>query len=266
MIGLCTDSNALLPPELLARYGVEIVPLTVITHGDEYLEGVGMDIDELYRRCPDVPADCEVAVPSPGQFAVAYEELIRRGCTAILSVHAAQSLGTLANARLAARHTEVPVRLVDTGACFLSAACTVWATAESLRRGADLAAATYVAQTAGSAMSITYVAGPVDGHAARVIRIVGEHHDVVGTAASADDVVTALTGSVAEQRQPVRVGVGIGDPVSLDVRQQVISAIAALPQVAEAVGMRIAPSAVPPSGRHVVSCVAFPADGLGGEP
>ena len=49
MIGLCTDSNSQLPPELAERYGVEVVPLTVIADEHEYLEGVSIDADGFYE-------------------------------------------------------------------------------------------------------------------------------------------------------------------------------------------------------------------------
>ena len=49
MIGLCTDSNAQLPAELVDRYGVEVVPLTVTLDGDDFLEGVNLDADGFYR-------------------------------------------------------------------------------------------------------------------------------------------------------------------------------------------------------------------------
>jgi len=49
-IGLVTDSNAQLPPELVERYGVEVVPLTVTIDGVDHLEGVDLDADGFYDR------------------------------------------------------------------------------------------------------------------------------------------------------------------------------------------------------------------------
>ena len=33
VIGVCTDSNAQLPPELIKRFDIEVVPITVIVDG-----------------------------------------------------------------------------------------------------------------------------------------------------------------------------------------------------------------------------------------
>src|SRR5688500_18021132 len=88
MIGFCTDSNAQLPEELCTRYGVEVVPLTVVIDGESYLEGVTLDADEFYRRFEQgQKPSVSTAAPGPGQFIAAYERLAERGAEAILSVH-----------------------------------------------------------------------------------------------------------------------------------------------------------------------------------
>ena len=74
MIGLVTDSNAQLPDELVARYGVEVVPLTVTVDGVDHLEGVDLDADAFYAAfdAAEGPApQVATSQPSPGRFAVA---------------------------------------------------------------------------------------------------------------------------------------------------------------------------------------------------
>ena len=128
-IGLCTDSNAQLPPALVERYGVEVVPITITIDDDEYLEGVDLDADAFYARF-DAPSGnggrptIGTSQPSPGQFALTYEELLDRGCTEILSIHVASSMsGTLNSARLAAHRLGVPVRLVDAATAGFGIGC-----------------------------------------------------------------------------------------------------------------------------------------------
>ncbi len=110
MIGLVTDSNAQLPPELIERYHVEVVPLSVTIDGETFLEGVDLDADGFYARFegggrPEV----STAQPSPGRFAQVFEELAGRGVTEILAVHVGSSVsGTLNSARLAAADSLVP--------------------------------------------------------------------------------------------------------------------------------------------------------------
>src|SRR5688500_12341027 len=115
MIGICTDSSAQLCPDLRRRYSVEVVPLTISVGDQEYLEGVDIGPDELYSLLA-ATADgdsCRVVVsePSAGQYAAAYEDLLGRGCTDILSIHSPAVAGnTTSAARMAARSVTAPVR------------------------------------------------------------------------------------------------------------------------------------------------------------
>ena len=153
MIGLCTDSHALLPPLLVARFGIEVVPMTVRLGDDEFLEGVDLGHDELAARLAGGSPPCvSVAAPSPGQFALAFERLAERGATEILSVHsvhAGKACGTTASARLAAKHSPVPVRLVETAASGFGHGCCVWAAAQAVARGVRLCEAASVAEALG---------------------------------------------------------------------------------------------------------------------
>ena len=50
MIAIVVDSNSQIPPELAARLGIEVVPLTVTVDGVAYREGVDIDADDFYAR------------------------------------------------------------------------------------------------------------------------------------------------------------------------------------------------------------------------
>jgi len=80
---IVTDSTCDLPPELVERYGIIVVP-ALIHFGDEtYLDGVEITHQEMYRRMledDEVPKSCQ---PSPGQFLEVYEELAAQG----ISIH-----------------------------------------------------------------------------------------------------------------------------------------------------------------------------------
>ena len=83
MIALVTDSNAQLPAELRERFGVRVVPLTVVVDGEDHLEGVDLDAAEFYERLTR-GASVSTAAPSPGLFAEAYTEAVESGAEAIL--------------------------------------------------------------------------------------------------------------------------------------------------------------------------------------
>ena len=127
MIGICTDSGSQLPASLAQRYGIEVVPLTVTVDGAEYMEGIDLDADAFYAKYTDGhrPA-VSTSQPSPGQFAVAYDDLLARGCTEILSIHVSGAMsGTLNAARLAAHSLPTPAwRTATTWPCSRCATAT----------------------------------------------------------------------------------------------------------------------------------------------
>ncbi|MDP9389407.1 MAG: DegV family protein, partial [Actinomycetota bacterium] len=164
MIGLCTDSNSQVPPDLARRYGVEVVPLTVTVDGEEFLEGVDLDADGFYARfaAGATPA-VTTAAPSPGRFVAAYEALAAAGADEILSVHIGSAIsGTFNAARLAAQASPVPVRLVDTGTASFGVTCCLWEAAEAVAAGASLEDAARVAEAVAGRTGNVFVVRAVE--------------------------------------------------------------------------------------------------------
>jgi len=217
MIGLCTDSGARLPGLLVQRYDIEIVPLTLRLGDEEYLDGVDAHPAALGSVCPSTVA---VAPPSPGQFALAYERLAERGVTEILSIHGGNGSGPLGPARLAAKHSPVPVRLVDPGTVGFGVGCATWAAAERLATGADLDAviAALAALEIGS-VALTPVNGGTDCAAAAIAR------------------------EALSWRDTVRLNVAVGavDASGEVVRDAVCHLLRQSPQVNDVVAFRIGP-------------------------
>ncbi|MEZ0091591.1 DegV family protein [Streptacidiphilus sp. EB129] len=128
-VALVTDSTAYLSDEVIARHGVDVVPLSVVL-GDEVLaEGVeatpAVVVEALQRR-----VKITTSRPNPEAFAAAYRAAAERGADAVVSLHLSAELsGTYAAALMAAEAAPLPVRVVDTrmigmaqGYCVLAAA------------------------------------------------------------------------------------------------------------------------------------------------
>src|ERR1700694_4135430 len=141
MIALVTDSNAQLPQQLVDRFSVSVVPLTVVVDGVAHQEGIDLDVAHFYERLRQ-GATVSTTGPSPGAFAAAYQRSVAAGCEAILSIHVGSNLsGTVNAARIGAQEIGVPVRIVDTGTASFAVGCCVWAAGECLRGGATLSPA-----------------------------------------------------------------------------------------------------------------------------
>jgi DegV family protein with EDD domain len=101
-VAVVTDSTTSLPPELIARWGIEEVSLYVGWAGDHRPEHE-YDLDEFYarlRESNDLPSTSQ---PSVGDFLAVYEPLAEAGRD-IVSIHIAKGLsGTYESALEASR-------------------------------------------------------------------------------------------------------------------------------------------------------------------
>ena len=135
-IGIVTDSTCDLPAEIVAEYGITVVPL-YINFGDEsYLDGVELSRVEFYERLPDCDPPPTTAIPGPQMFVQAYEQLAAEGATEILSIHISVSLsGTVNAARLAAEDASVPVTVLDSGSLSMGIGFLAWTASQAAAEG-----------------------------------------------------------------------------------------------------------------------------------
>jgi DegV family protein with EDD domain len=268
-IGLCTDSEAQLPPELVERYGVEVVPITITIDDEEYLEGVDLDADAFYARFDDgARPTIGTSQPSPGQFALAYEELLDRGCTEILSIHLASALsGTLNSARLAAHRLGVPVRLVDAATGGFGVGCCVWAAGDALAGGASIDEAAAVAESIAPRLGNVFIVGSLD-----VLRAAGridvaepacpipvlEFRDgavvVVARVDTVLDAVNTMASAVVGFGRGLRVGIGHADRATEAIADALESAVGETAVVDEVIRYRVGPSIGAHAGPGTVGC------------
>ena len=267
MIGLVTDSTAELPAELVERFGIEVVPATVCIGEGEYLEGVDLDADVFYARLaaePRVPlASSE---PSPGQFALAYDALVERGCTQILSIHGSTIMsGTVNAARLGSRCVPVPVRVVDMGTSGFALGGCVWAAAEAIAAGACLDRATESAEAAAAQLLSVFVVGPgsrlsIDHEPCTVpvLGLDGGQVHLVECAPTMVDAINAMTSRIVRTGDRLRVGVGTADRSVAPSTDALRAAIGEAGNVVEVVDYRVCPSVGAYTGPGTVACVAIP--------
>ena len=274
MIGLVTDSNAQLPPELAERYGVEIVPLTVTVDGTEYLEGVDLDADEFYARFEKARPAVSTAQPSPGLFAAAYEAVAERGATEILSVHIGSSVsGTVNSARLASQVSPVPVRIVDTGTASFAVSLCLWEGAEAVVGGATLEEAAAAAERVSATVGNLFVIGALDvaragGRLAGdvggtetgipVLTLAGGVMQQIERLGDLEQAADVMAGFVRRAAPALRVGVGLSDPGTLPLVTALEGRLGDAPEVRELVRYRIGPSVGAHTGPGTVGTMFAP--------
>jgi len=271
MIGLCTDSNSQLSADLIARFDVEVVPLTIIVDGVEFAEGEDLDADGFYARfVGEHTPTVSTSQPSPGRVALAYRALAARGADQILSIHVGSALsGTLNSARIAAETSPVPVRLVDTGTASFGISCCLWAAAEAIERGATIDDAALVAESlvphignvfvvraldlvraggrSGSsveraASEAAEAAAAADAAVVPILTLRDGKVEVVAMAANIDEAVVAMSAMIVDAGTDLRVAVGVADAAARPLSDALTRAVRSVANVVDCVTYRVGPS------------------------
>jgi len=271
MIGICTDSNSQLPDALAQRYGIEVVPVTVTVGDHDYLEGVDLDADHFYGLlAADSHPRVSTSHPSPGQFAVAYESLLHRGCDEILSIHVtAATSDTLNSARLATRSVDVPVRVVDSGTVGFGVSCCVWAAGEAVANGADLETAAQAAEAMLPRIGAVFVVGQLNfirtgEHVQRggvpIMTMRGTDVEILARVDTIDEAVDTMAGAALGWGAKLKVAVGFGDRTGEPLTDALAKSLGSAVNVIEVMRYRIGPSIGAYSGLGTVACFAFSTD------
>lgn len=136
MIKIVTDSTCDLPPELIERYGILIIPM-VITIGDRaYVDGVDITREEYYARLPQLTTLPSTAASSVGAFEAVYRQC---GNAEIVSIHIASKLSGVMNvARIAAEASRQRVTLIDSQQTSMALGWQVVVAAETAATGGAL--------------------------------------------------------------------------------------------------------------------------------
>ncbi len=151
---IVADSSACLPPEVLAEYGIIIVPLTFLLSGELRRDGE-FSGREFYERLRDGRGSPLTNAPAPGEFLEAFRGARDGGATSVLCLTlSADFSGTQSSAKNAAEMAahELPgldVHVADTGGVAMVHGFAVLAAARAVRAGATLEEAAAAAREVG---------------------------------------------------------------------------------------------------------------------
>jgi len=139
-IRIVTDSSCDLPDDLVKRWNIEIVPLTIRFGDKEFLDRVELPVEQFWDECAASSVLPSTAAPSPEQFASAYRRLREEGAEGIIVITLSSEISaTFQSAELAARDFDaIPVRVVDSRSTTLGLGMIVLVAARSADGGAGL--------------------------------------------------------------------------------------------------------------------------------
>ena len=133
-VRLVTDSNCDLPPDLVARHALVVVPSVLHIGERAYRDGLDLSRAEFYQRLPGLRPPPTTAAPSAGEFEAAYRAC---GDGPVVGIFLAAAFSGLFDiARLGAEPFGGRVTVVDSGSVSLGLGFQVLAAAEAAERGA----------------------------------------------------------------------------------------------------------------------------------
>jgi DegV family protein with EDD domain len=136
-IAIITDTDASLPADVAARYGIRQVPI-LVHFGEETLKTVE-EIDDatLFARVNREGTLPTTSAPSPGQFAEAYEAAFAAGAEAIVCFNVSGEVSATYGAAVVAKDLfpERDITVVDTRTLAMAQGFMVLAAAEAAQAG-----------------------------------------------------------------------------------------------------------------------------------
>ncbi len=110
---IASDSTCDLSAEIIEKYGIRTIPLTVSLGNEHYRDGVDVDPDMIYRHYEKTGELPKTAAVNLTEFDSFFKELTADGSSVVLFTISSDMSSTYNNARLAAMNYE-DVHVVDT--------------------------------------------------------------------------------------------------------------------------------------------------------
>jgi DegV family protein with EDD domain len=136
-VKIVTDSTGDIPPEIVERLGITVVPCNVFFGTEEFKDGVDLTAEEFYRRLTEEAVFPTTSQPSPGDFLAVYDEL-GADADGIVSVHLSAKLSGTCNSAIQAQaetSATCPIEVVDTSQASMGMGVVAVAAAETASRG-----------------------------------------------------------------------------------------------------------------------------------
>ncbi len=157
-ITIVTDSSAFLPEETVQKFGIHVVPLTVLWGTETYLDNVDITPAEFYKKLQEDPVHPTTTQPNPEEFLAAFEELSADHDGIVVPLISSKLSGTVNSAEMAASQFDrIPVRVIDTRTTSMALGLAVLAAAREAAAGKTIDEVEQVAKDICSRVKLMFV-------------------------------------------------------------------------------------------------------------
>lgn len=167
-VAVITDSAASLPPELLHKYAIGVVPIRVVVGGTDYLDGE-LPLEDVLDR---VDEGVSTSAPAPGEWSAAIAAARDDADGVVVLTIASAMSATHQAAVVAAEEFGPSVRVLDTRTAAGAQALVVLAAATAAHRGETLADVVVAAATVAERVRLIATVDSLD-HLVRSGRVPG---------------------------------------------------------------------------------------------
>lgn len=139
-VAIISDTDASLPADIIARYKIGQVPITVEFGEESFESDVEITDTELFARIDREGVLPTTSAPAPGAFAKAYEEAFAAGADAIVCLCVSAEVSATYGAAVVARDMmpEREIAVIDTQSLSMGQGFMAIAAAEAAEAGASL--------------------------------------------------------------------------------------------------------------------------------
>lgn len=157
-VSIVTDSTAYLPPEIIEKYQIQIIPLSVIWDDQSYQDGVDITTSQFYNRLERSTSLPSTSQPPAKAFKDCFAALLDSGHDVLAILISSGISGTVNSALQAqAELDRSRIEVIDSQTATMATGLQVIAAARSAAEGASLQEAARVARKAQQHTDLVFV-------------------------------------------------------------------------------------------------------------
>lgn len=148
MIRIVCDSGADIPEDILDRYSIQVVPLSIRFGQTEMVDQLELSTQDFWERLKDSPDLPEVVAPSVNRFVDTFERLGVAGAEGVVAVTMSSDFSASYQiAVLAAQQASIPVSVVDSRSVSMAEGWVAIQAARASEERLPLSEVEFVAET-----------------------------------------------------------------------------------------------------------------------
>ena len=155
-----TDSTAYIPEDLLSKYNIKTVPLSLIWGDETFQDGIDIQPDDFYKRLATAKLMPSTSQPSPMTMKIEYEKLLEEGyeiCGIFISSKLSGTMDSSLQALDMIEKGNEKIEIIDSLSTSMSMGFQAIAAAKAAQTGASLSECKRIAEDARDKTGILFV-------------------------------------------------------------------------------------------------------------